>query len=352
MPINVAIVGTGLVGSRFLKMLQQVSEDIAAEVVLITRSSGALVSKDCSALDLSQVNIDSLPDKACSPDDILNILKQLPNHCVLIDNTSSEVWANSYPQFIANNISIVTPNKKAFSGSLNLWNEIFGQKTNALVYHEATVGAGLPVISTIKDLLNTGDKIERIEGVLSGTLSYIFNEFGTTTDAFSSIVMKAKQLGFTEPDPREDLNGLDVARKVTILARLAGGRIASPSSFPVESLIPEPLRFVNSPEEFLQKLPQFDEVMSKLRDDAKSEGRVLRFVGSVVFTQSGATCKVGIERYDNSHPFASLKGSDNILSIKSERYPSPLTIQGAGAGDAVTAMGVLADLIRVSERRS
>lgn len=259
--------------------------------------------------------------------------------------------ADKYPLFLSRGVSIVTPNKKAFSGSYKLWQDIFAaaSESGAKVYHESSVGAGLPVISTLKDLVDTGDEVTKIEGVFSGTMSFLFNSFAPTSGSggkWSAEVKKAKELGYTEPDPRDDLNGLDVARKLTILARLAGLPVESPTSFPVQSLIPKELESVSSGDEFLQRLPEFDSQMEETKSAAEKEGKVVRFVGSIdVATKQ---VKVGLEKFDRSHPIAALKGSDNIISFYTKRYGSnPLIIQGAGAGGDVTAMGVTSDLLKV-----
>lgn len=221
------------------------------------------------------------------------------------------------------------------------------------MYYESSVGAGLPVISTLKELVDTGDSVTKIEGVFSGTMSFLFNSFSPTEGSggkWSTEVIKAKELGYTEPDPRDDLNGLDVARKLTILARLVGIEVESPTSFPVQSLIPKELESVASGDEFLQKIPEFDARMEDIKIAAEKEGKVVRFVGSIDVAKKEV--KVGLEKFDRSHPIAALKGSDNIISFTSARYPSPLIVQGAGAGGEVTAMGVTGDLIKVLERLS
>lgn len=326
-------------------------------MVLIARSSKTLVSKDYSpiSLDKWESDVNASSEGAWSASDIAAFLEKSPKPAVLVDNTSNEDLAQSYPLFLSKSISVATPNKKAFSSDVGLWNKIFeSSKTGGgLVYHEATVGAGLPVIGTLNDLVNTGDKVVKVEGIVSGTLSYIFNEFSTIEGSsvkFSDVVVKAKELGYTEPDPREDLNGLDVARKVTILSRLSGYNVESPTSFPVESLIPKPLESVQSVDEFLKKLPDYDDELDKLRKEAAAEKKVLRYVGQVDLSGSNKSVKVGIEKYDASHPFASLKGSDNVISFQTERYSNPLVIQGAGAGAEVTAAGVLADFLKIAQR--
>ncbi|MQM01003.1 hypothetical protein Taro_033758 [Colocasia esculenta] len=212
-------------------------------------------------------------------------------------------------------------------------------------FYEATVGAGLPIISTLRGLLETGDKILQIEGIFSGTLSYIFNNF-VGARAFSDVVAEAKQAGYTEPDPRDDLSGTDVARKVIILARESGLKLEL-SDIPVQSLVPEPLRATASAEEFMQQLPKFDEELSKERNDAEAVGEVLRYVG--VVDAINARGRVELRRYKKDHPFAQLSGSDNIIAFTTLRYKDqPLIVRGPGAGAQVTAGGIFSDLLRLA----
>lgn len=353
--VNVAIIGSGVVGSAFINQLKNLKHAIDFKVVYLARSSKeALFSNDYSPVDLNTYKtVTGQPILGLS--ELAEYLKKSGKPTILVDNTSNEGIANSYANFIKNGISIATPNKKAFSSDIATWNDIFSSSDQAgagLVYHEATVGAGLPIIEPLNDLVSTGDKVDKIEGIFSGTLSYIFNEFSTTDASnktkFSDVVKVAKELGYTEPDPRDDLNGLDVARKVTILARISGLKVESPTSFPVESLIPKPLESIQSADEFMAKLPEFDDEIQKVKEEALAENKVLRFVGSVDINSN--TVLVGIGKYSFDHPFASLKGSDNVVSIKTERYPNPLVIQGAGAGAEVTAHGVLADTIKIAQR--
>jgi homoserine dehydrogenase len=222
-------------------------------------------------------------------DEIFNYLTSSGNNhrpLVLIDCTASDEVPKHYPRILKENISIVTPNKKGVSGSLKLFNEIQEaiQDRQARLFYEATVGAGLPVISTLQDLHESGDSIHRIEGIFSGTLSYIFNEFGSGDAKFSQVVQQAKEKGYTEPDPRDDLNGMDVARKLTILGRTIGMEIEGPPSssiFPVQSLIPPALERAQSGDEFVSGLPAYDAGFDEERVTAKNEGKVLRYVGSI-----------------------------------------------------------------------
>lgn len=319
----------------------------------ICTSKKAVYSPDYSpiAVDDALSTLGSSSQAPLELSKLADYLAAAPCKTVLVDNTSSQDVADKYPLFLSRGVSIVTPNKKAFSGSYKLWQDIFAAASGsgAKVYHESSVGAGLPVISTLKDLVDTGDEVTKVEGVFSGTMSFLFNSFAPTSGSggkWSAEVKKAKELGYTEPDPRDDLNGLDVARKLTILARLAGLPVESPTSFPVQSLIPKELESVSSGDEFLQRLPEFDSQMEETKSAAEKEGKVVRYVGSIdVATKQ---VKVGLEKFDRSHPIAALKGSDNIISFYTKRYGSnPLIIQGAGAGGDVTAMGVTSDLLKV-----
>ncbi|EFX05776.1 homoserine dehydrogenase [Grosmannia clavigera kw1407] len=359
--VFIAIIGAGGVGKCFLSQLA----DLAARrpsprlsLVYITTTKKAVYHKDYSEVGMTDA-LDSLAASTQTPLSIaetIEFLAAAPAKVVLVDNTSSQAVADAYPAILGRGISIVTPNKKAFAGSFQAWQDIFGAaaKSGAKVYHEASCGAGLPLISTVKDLVETGDQITRIEGIFSGTLSFLFNSFAPATPAtttgpspsWSAEVAKAKELGYTEPDPRDDLNGMDVARKLTILARLAGLSVASPTAFPVESLIPAELASAANGDEFLARLPEFDAQMEAVKAAAEKEGKVVRYVGSA--DVATGQLKVGLQSFDRAHPFAALKGSDNIFSFHTKRYGSnPLIIQGAGAGGDVTAMGVTADLIKV-----
>lgn len=353
--VNVAVIGAGVVGSAFLDQLLAMKSTITYNLVLLAEAERSLISKDFSPLNVGsdwKAALAASTTKTLPLDDLIAHLKTSPKPVILVDNTSSAYIAGFYTKFVENGISIATPNKKAFSSDLATWKALFSNKpTNGFVYHEATVGAGLPIISFLREIIQTGDEVEKIEGIFSGTLSYIFNEFSTSQAndvKFSDVVKVAKKLGYSEPDPRDDLNGLDVARKVTIVGRISGVEVESPTSFPVQSLIPKPLESVKSADEFLEKLSDYDKDLTQLKKEAATENKVLRFIGKVdVATKS---VSVGIEKYDYSHPFASLKGSDNVISIKTKRYTNPVVIQGAGAGAAVTAAGVLGDVIKIAQR--
>jgi homoserine dehydrogenase len=370
--LNVAVVGIGLVGCEFLSQLaayasrsnQQQHRPI--RLIYISSSTRAVSSAVASGLSLTSWESElaassQKPDLSTLPQHLLSLGatdndKGKNSRTVLVDNTSSDEVAALYPSFLRSGVNIVTPNKKAFSSSLKLYKEILqaAEEGDTKFRGESTVGAGLPVVQTLNDLVDTGDKITKIEGVFSGTFSYIFNEFSTVSGngpTFSSVVSVAKANGYTEPHPGDDLSGADVARKLTILSRLIPSlRSALPEGYKsvsTKSLTPPPLELVTSGEEYVQKLPAFDGEFEDLRKSATSEGKVLRYVG-VIDVKEGAI-KASLERYPATHPFAtSLAGSDNIIAFHTERYGArPLIVQGAGAGAAVTAMGVLSDLIKI-----
>lgn len=348
-------------GRCFLHQLQQLAKKLSQNpsaptylsLILLATSKKAIYHHDYKSLNNWESELEASTKQPLGLNQLADYLAEAPSKVVLVDNTSNELIADSYPTFLKRGISIVTPNKKAFSSTYELWQDIFsaaanGTGTGGYIFHESSVGAGLPVISTIKDLVETGDEVLNIQGVFSGTMSFLFNSFQPLNGGggkFSAEVKTAKEKGFTEPDPRDDLNGLDVARKLTILARLAGLKVESPTSFPVQSLIPKELESCQSGDEFLSRLPEFDSQMDELKQEAEKEGKVIRFVGSVDVPNNAV--KVGLEKFDKSHPIAALKGSDNIIAFYTRRYgDNPLIIQGAGAGGEVTAMGVTSDLIK------
>ncbi|KAL9100990.1 MAG: hypothetical protein Q9163_003695, partial [Psora crenata] len=265
-------------------------------LALVSRSSKSVYIEDNLAQSLSldfatwETALAESTQAVLNSHDTVAYLQKCPGRAILIDNTSSDQITQSYIPSVQAGISIVTPNKKAFSGPMGLWREIFDQAYSinhpdrGFVYHESTVGAGLPILSTLRDLIATGDVIHRIEGVFSGTMSFLFNSFAPVEGSggkWSAEVKKAKDAGYTEPDPRDDLNGIDVARKLVILARIVGLDVEGTEAFPVQSLIPKELESVSSGEEFMQKLGEYDHQMETIKADAQREGKVVRFVGSI-----------------------------------------------------------------------
>lgn len=352
--IAMGIIGPGLIGATLLDQLRDQAAVLKEEfnidlrVMGITGSRIMLLSE--GGIDLSRWR--ELLKENGEVADLDKFAQHVKgNHFIpntaLVDCTADSSVASHYHDWLRKGIHVITPNKKANSGPLDQYLKLRALQRQSYThyFYEATVGAGLPIISTLRGLLETGDKILRIEGIFSGTLSYIFNNF-TGLRAFSEVVTEAKQAGYTEPDPRDDLSGTDVARKVIILARESGVKLEL-SDIPVQSLVPEPLRASASGEEFMQQLPQFDQDMSKKQKDADDAGDVLRYVGVVdVVDQKGV---VELRRYKKDHPFAQLSGSDNIIAFTTLRYKEqPLIVRGPGAGAQVTAGGIFSDILRLA----
>jgi aspartokinase/homoserine dehydrogenase 1 len=216
------------------------------------------------------------------------------------------------------------------------------RKRQKYFFDEANVGAGLPIMSTIRDLIASGDVIRKIEGIFSGTLSFLFNNFDGSVP-FSQLVKQAWETGLTEPDPRDDLSGQDVARKLLILARQSGAQLEI-EDIKVESLVPQKLATGKFTPRFFVAFAQFDNQMSARLERAKSRGAVLRYVG----TLTGDRAAAGIKEFPRDHPIAATKGSDNIIAFTTKRYArTPLVVQGPGAGADVTAMGVFSDILKL-----
>ena len=263
-------------------------------------------------------------------------------HAILIDCSADESVAQRYAGWLERGIHVITPNKHAGSGPWARYAAIKGQ-TRARFLYESTVGAGLPVITTLRDLIDTGDEVLTVEGIFSGTLAYLFNRYDGS-ERFSALVRQAKDLGYTEPDPRDDLSGRDVARKLVILARENGWQTKL-EDIELESLVPAALRDVPL-DVFLSRLDELDGPMQARLDAAKKEGRVLRYVAKL---EKGGVSKVGLVSLPAAHAFAHIRLTDNVVQFTTQRYQSnPLVVQGPGAGPDVTAAGVFADLLRVA----
>lgn len=352
--LAVGIIGPGLIGGTLLDQLRDQAAVLKEEFNIDLRVMGIIGS---NAMVLSDLGIDlqtwrELQKEKGQPADLEMFIQHvhgnnfIPN-TVIVDCTADSGVATNYYQWLRKGMHIITPNKKANSGPLEQYLRLreLQRQSYTHYFYEATVGAGLPIISTLRGLLETGDKIIKIEGIFSGTMSYIFNNF-SGRETFSQIVTKAKEAGYTEPDPRDDLSGMDVARKVIILARECGLKLEL-QDIPVQSLVPEPLQVCTSVEEFLNKLPEFDHEMTKQREDADSSAEVLRYVGVVDTLYNKG--HVELRRYSKAHPFAQLYGSDNIIAFTTTRYhKQPLIVRGPGAGAEVTAGGVFSDILRLA----
>jgi aspartokinase/homoserine dehydrogenase 1 len=349
--LSIGIIGPGTVGRVLLDQLASQQARLSREFQLELRVRGIMGSKQM-LLSEQGANLsawrDELAQKAV-PADLQKFVDHLQvdylPHTVLIDCTADSEIARNYRQWLEQGIHVVTPNKKANSAAMAYYDSLkAARRVGGTHYlYEGTVGAGLPVIQTLRDLRETGDEIDSIEGIFSGTLAYLFNVYDGTTP-FSAIVREAKTRGYTEPDPRDDLSGTDVARKLIILAREMGLRLEM-SDVKVASLVPVDLE-KGSIDGFLDGLTAHDAGMKQRYEAATRSGRVLRYVGRI--TAKGEAT-VGLVELDRTHAFANIALTDNVVRFATARYNrNALIVQGPGAGPEVTAGGVFADLLRLS----
>ena len=349
--ISVGVIGAGVVGGTLLDQLHEQRERLARRFNLDLRVR-AVARSSHMLLDERVINLSNWSDDLAGSDTPLDIgafeahvnTDQLP-HAVIIDCTADESVAARYPDWLSRGIHVITPNKKAFSGRYADYEALLsaGAEGRSHYFYETTVGAALPIIRTIRDLVDTGDRIHTIKGILSGTLAYLFNVYDGTKP-FSEIVREAKANGFTEPDPRDDLSGMDVARKLTILAREWGQSIEI-GDFPVQNLIPEALR-ETTVDEFLDRLSDYDEEMLAMFKAAEEKGMSLRYIATL---DGQGNASVGLQKVAADDAFSNMQLTDNLVQFQSDRYANnPLVIQGPGAGPEVTAGGVFGDLLRLT----
>ncbi|HKK45653.1 MAG TPA: bifunctional aspartate kinase/homoserine dehydrogenase I [Balneolaceae bacterium] len=353
--VNLFLIGVGLIGGRLLELIQKQAEKLLDDYHLDLRLIGISNSKKF-LIDENGISMADWKSRMLSEGEDADIdlfIRQMADlnlsNSIFIDCTASDEISEAYADVLQSNISIVTANKKANSSSLAKYEQLqrLAFKYNVAYLYETNVGAGLPVVATLREQVLTGDEVMRIEGVLSGTLSYIFNTFDGS-QSFSEVVRNAREKGFTEPDPREDLNGQDVGRKLLILAREGGLKLEF-GDIDIQNLVPEEAREVDSIEEFFTLLEKHDEAFSELYEDAQTNNKKLCYIAR--YEDGKATVK--LEQISPDHPFYGLDGSDNIVAFKTQHYQeSPIVVKGPGAGAGVTASGIIADILRISNSPS
>lgn len=348
--VNLFLIGVGLIGNKLLELFEQQADLLYDKYNIKLNLCGIANSRHYK---VSEDGFDFIgwPDNLENGHEMVfdNFMKEarafnLPNSLV-VDCTASSDISERYTDILESGFSLVTANKKANSGPMDRYQELqeLALNNNVMYLYETNVGAGLPVVKTLKEQVLAGDKITKIEGVLSGTLSYIFNVYDGKKP-FSQVVRTALEKGFTEPDPREDLNGKDVARKLLILAREAGLELEI-DDLSVENLVPEPAMQAQDIDSFFTELAQYDEQFKQRYDAADAEGNRLSYIAR--YEDGDAT--VGLQSISEDHPFSALSGSDNIIAFHTRYYRhTPLVVKGPGAGAEVTASGILADILRIS----
>ena len=333
------VAGVGRVGAAFLDQLAGRGKHHRLRLTGVASSRSAVLNR--AGIDPGDWR-DSLEAGGEPAAALIEAAIDSPHHPrIFVDCTASSVLPESYERLLAAGVSVVAANKVGFAGSGAEWERLHEvSREGGAIYYETTVGAGLPVLRTVADLAATGDQIVRLQGVLSGTLGYLCDEV-MKGQRFSEAVREAHELGYTEPDPRDDLSGLDVARKLVILARSAGLEL-EPDVVSVEPLLPAEAAD-GALEDFWERLPSLDEPMEKRRAEAEASGGRLVYLGTV----EPGKASVGLEVVPGDHPCWTLRGSENLILVVSERYLTvPLVVRGPGAGPAVTAAGVFADVLR------
>lgn len=351
--VHLFLIGVGNVGKTLVSQIQEqyeyLKKEHKLEIIIV-----AMANSRKMLFDQNSINLNNWEEKLTEEADIMDrarFIEQMQQmnlrNSVFVDNTANETIAGLYHQVLDKSISVVASNKiAASSGYVNYLNlNMLSKQKNVKFLYETNVGAGLPILKTINDMIKSGDKIFKIQAVLSGSLNFIFNNF-TKGKSFSAIVEQAMEEGYTEPDPRIDLSGKDVARKILILARDSGYELEM-EAIVNNSFMPKELMEKDSVDEFISSLKDYDEHFENIRLEAENKGKKLRYVAE--FNQGKAN--VGLKQADSSQAYYHLDGKDNIVLIYSNRYKEqPLVVKGAGAGAEVTASGVFADIISIANQ--
>ncbi len=340
--IPVFIAGNGAIGSTLIQQIKALNNtQFKIKIIGVCNSRNVIWNPDPDSI---REELNSSEEET-NWESITNKLFHYPKELIFIDATGSEVVARQYLRLLTQGIHVTTPSKRANTFEQSYFEDlkVFQKPGKAQYRYETAVGAGLPVINTINNLIESGDSITKITGVVSGTMTYIFNQLQQGIP-FSEIIKAAKKEGYSEPDPRDDLSGEDVARKFLILARTCGYRYER-DQIKVESLVPKELidYQING---FLDHLSFYDEHWKNRNSQALLNNKRLRYMGK--FTPEGI--EIGIKEVPTDSPLGGLRKTDNLIQIYSERYAdSPIVIQGPGAGKEVTAAGVLSDIIQISK---
>ncbi|MCO7185751.1 bifunctional aspartate kinase/homoserine dehydrogenase I [Tenacibaculum sp. XPcli2-G] len=347
--LNLFVTGVGNVGERFLAQIHQQKKYLKEQLKLNVRVVGISNSKQM-VFDEGGISLKSWKEQLQNGEkSSLELFFQRTKalnlrNSVFIDNTANQKVSEVYEHCLTNNIGVVTCNKIACASELNNYKKLkhISRKYNAPFLFETNVGAGLPIIDTLKNLIASGDRVHKIQAVLSGSLNFVFNNFNESI-SFQDVVQQAQEQGYTEPDPKIDLSGVDVARKILILARESGYELEL-SDIENNAFLPEKSLKTTNNDDFYASLTEFESHFQQVYKEAADKNCRLKYVAE--FNDGKAS--VGLQHIPFDHPFYNLEGSDNIVLFFTDRYPvNPLQIKGAGAGAEVTASGIFADVIRI-----
>ena len=345
--IVVSLLGTGQVGGALLRQLAEQGGFAAPRLVALANSRRALAAPDGIA---PADALSRLWDEGGNPGleaPLAAVTNTAADVRVMVDATAAQEVAAQHPRWLSRGVHVVSANKLALGGALADWDALQAAAEAAGTHYgdAATVGAGLPALSTLRRLTRAGDTLIALTGVFSGSLSFLFNAYDGRRP-FSSLLAEARARGYTEPDPRTDLSGRDVARKLLIVARVAG-RPLEEGDIDVEDLVPPPLRDIPL-DAFLDRLGELDEILERRRCVAAATGQVLRYVARL---REGALATVRLEALPPDHPCAQLSGADNLFAFTTRRYHAqPLVVRGPGAGPEVTAQALLADVFEIARQ--
>jgi bifunctional aspartokinase / homoserine dehydrogenase 1 len=349
--LNVFIVGTGIIGGTLLKQIAAQREVLAEKNKIDVKAAGILnldgfvIDKEGIDLSCWEETLKAKGDKTGLAAFVDAIIAADLRNSVFVDNTASKDVADNYEKLIDKSISVVTPNKIANASPYERYQALHSKvaHSGAKFLYETNVGAGLPILSTLKDLINSGDQVLKMEAILSGSLNFIFSSLSSGSD-FAGAVKKARELGFTEPDPTIDLSGMDVARKILILSREIGYKFDI-SDIQVENCLTAESQKATGIDELWASLETYDNpAMSKRIEEAAASGKRLKYIA----TYENGKSYTSIKAVGPDHPFYNIQGSDNIIAFTTSRYKTnPLIVIGPGAGAEVTAAGVFADVIRI-----
>ena len=350
--LNLFVTGVGNVGERFLAQIAQQSDYLKEQLKLNIRVIGIANSKKMfvneEGIDLANWKENLQQGESTTLEEFYQKVVSLNmRNSVFVDNTANQQVSEMYANYLRKNVSVVTCNKIACASDFENYKTLkrVSRKYNAPFLFETNVGAGLPIIDTLKNLIASGDRVQKIQAVLSGSLNYVFNNFNENS-TFHNVVQAAQKEGYTEPDPKIDLSGIDVARKILILARESGFELEL-SDIDNDSFLPQKSLDTSNNDDFYASLTEFEQHFQEIYKKAADKNCSLKYVAEFI----NGKAKIGLQHIPADHAFYNLEGSDNIVLFFTDRYPvQPLLIKGAGAGADVTASGIFADVIRIGNR--